>query len=193
MLYYRYLRNFSTILSTRARSKRRRWTMPPPPPPPGVRSLKWQAWKLQAVRDIEKYGLHFQFNFHNPNSANYKVNTKPRSLSVCRLVPKSQNIDTWPHYTVIFKRSTLDKFGKDNCHAPYCQLKRLLYFICHKTSLFRDMFSLESSASALLWCLLPSPRFSSYRPHIYFDRKSIRCNKIHIFKIKVIRVKSIFV
>ena len=78
---------------TGARSKRRRWTMHPPEP----RSLKWQAWKLHDVRDIEKYGLHFQFYFHNPNSAMWK----PRSL--CRLVPKSISIDTWPHYTVIFK------------------------------------------------------------------------------------------
>ena len=81
VILFRGIRVFSTYCLPGARSKHRPWAMVPPPLPL-LRSLKWQAWKPHAERDIEKCGLYFQFDSHNLNSANY-IDTKPRLLDLC--------------------------------------------------------------------------------------------------------------
>ena len=103
-------------------------------PPPSPRSLKRHTWKLHDERDIESMGCIF--SLISTTWTMQIINTKPRSLDLSWLCAgKSRSskiltywhIDTWLHYTVIFKidLSTLGEFGKDNSHVPYCQFKRL--------------------------------------------------------------------
>ena len=68
------------------------------------------------------------------------INTKPQSLDLCAGKSKFKNIDTWLHYTVIFKIDLLWASLENNSHVPYCQFKRLLYFICHKQVYFGMCF-----------------------------------------------------
>ena len=86
--------------------------------------------------DIETYGLYFQFDSNNLNRANYKHKTRiARSLSVyagkfCTALYSYFKID----------KDTLGELGKDNSNAPYCQFKRLLFFICQQPVYFGVYF-----------------------------------------------------
>ena len=96
-------------------------------------------------------------------------------------------------YSYFQDRSTLDEFGKDNSHVPYCQFKRLLYFICHKQVYFGMCF-LSNQAHRLCCGAYFQVRVLANIDHAFVSIASLfAAIKNYIFKSKVVRVESIFI
>ena len=194
VILFRELRNFSTYCHP---GQDQNATVEPcTPPPTPTRSLQWHTWKLHDERDVQcrKYGLYFQFDSHNLNNASYKLKaTTARYVPVSREVQKYWDMAALQYRSTVIYRSTLGEFGKDNTHVPYCQFKRLLYFICHKQVYFGMCF-LSNQAHRLRCGAYFQVRVLANIDHTYVSIASLfAAIKIYIFKIKVIRVKLIFI
>ena len=164
-----------------------RWAMHAPHP----WSLKWHTWKLHDERDIESMGCIF--SLIPITWTMHIINTMPRSLDLC--AGKSRSSKTLTHGCIIkiIHRSTLGELGKDNSHVPYYQFKRLLYFICHKQVYFGVCFH-SNQAHRLCCGAYFQVRFLAYIDHTFVSIASLfAAIKNYIFKIKAIRVKSIFI
>ena len=165
-----------------------------PSPLPPTWSLKWHTWKLDDERDIESMGCIFSLI---PTTWTMQIiNTKPRSLDLCAGKSGSSKILIILHYTVIFKIDLLWAILEKTSHVPYCQFKHFLYFICHKQVYFANfgMCFLSNQAHRLCCGAYFQVRVLANIDHAFISIASLfAAMKIYIFKIKVIRVKSIFI
>ena len=194
VIMFRELRNFSTYCHPGQDQNATVEPCTPPPPPPPPRSLKWPAqMKAPRWKGHRKYGLYSQFDSHKPEQCKLLTQSHDRSIHV----PVSREVQKYWHmaslYSYFQDRSALGEFGKDNSHVPYCQFKRLLYFICHKHVYFRMCF-LSNQAHRLCCGAYFQVRVLAHIDHTFVSIASLfAAIKIYIFKNKVIRVKSIFI
>ena len=126
-----------------ARSKRRRWAIYP-------RSLKWQARKHHDERDIEMYGLYIRVDSHYLSSTTYKQKaTIARSL--CAGKYRSKKILIHGRIIQLFLRTIyFERILKRQWPCTWLSIQMSLIFYLTPTSVFLDVFSLESSAQASL-------------------------------------------
>ena len=101
-------------------------------------------------------------------------------------------------YSMLVKIDLLWASLEDKSHVPYCQFKRLLYFICHKhlKQVYFGMCFLSNQAHLRLpYCgAYFQVRTLAYIDHTIVSIASLfAAIKIHISKIKVIGVTLIFI
>ena len=151
--------------------------------------MKAPRWKGHR-----KYGLYFQFDSHNLNNANYK-HKATIARSMCRQVAKLKNIDTvtWLNYTVIFKIYLLWA-SLEKTIVMYHIVNSNVFYILFATNKCISGCVFSNQAHRLCCGAYFQVRVLANIDHTFVSIASLfAAIKIYIFKIKVIRVKSIFI
>ena len=168
------------------------------PPPPG--SLKWHTWKLHDERDIESMGCIFSLI---PITWTMQIiNTKPRSLDLCASKSRSWKILTLSHgciipgpYTaLIIQLFDLLWASLEKTIVMYHIVNSNVFYILFATNKCISGCVFSNQAHRLCCGAYFQVRVLANIDHTFVSIASLfAAIKIYIFKIKVIRVKSIFI
>ena len=126
---------------------------PPPPPHPGALEFKMTSMKALPCKGNHRKSMGCIFSLISTTRTVQIINTKPRSLCCCVQVSlKSQNIDTWPHYTFIFKI---------DIHLASLEKTIVMHLIVN-SSVFFILFATNKSISNFGMCFLSNQAHRHY-------------------------------